>query len=76
MLPLVFEVRFFANIWFFLFTRRLDKASTHANNYTLKPELINGWKGDAYWYYFNVYWTGTNGVDESFGTRTFYLVDE
>ncbi|KAI0544258.1 hypothetical protein F4679DRAFT_565670 [Xylaria curta] len=52
-----------------------DEAPTNALSYSLKPELINGWKGDAYWYFFIASWVGTNGVAESFGTRDFYLTD-
>ncbi|KAI1359889.1 hypothetical protein F5Y08DRAFT_349240 [Xylaria arbuscula] len=54
-----------------------DKASTHGTNYTvLKPELIKGWKGKGYWYWFGIDWTGTNGVGESFGTQNFFMTDE
>ncbi|KAI1306685.1 hypothetical protein F5Y03DRAFT_394525 [Xylaria venustula] len=52
-----------------------DKASTKGTNYTLKPFLIEGWQGDGYWYWFSIDWLGTNGVEESFGTRVFYLTD-
>ncbi|KAI0861144.1 hypothetical protein F4860DRAFT_179741 [Xylaria cubensis] len=52
-----------------------DEAPTDALSYSLKPELINGWKGDGYWYFFIISWVGTNGVAETFGTRDFYLTD-
>jgi len=53
----------------------IDKAPTNALSYTLKPELINGWEGDGYWYFFIIDWVGTNGVAETFGTRDFYLTN-
>ncbi|KAI1128704.1 hypothetical protein F5Y10DRAFT_291738 [Nemania abortiva] len=52
-----------------------DEAPTKALSYTLKPELINGWEGDGYWYFFITNWVGTNGVAEEFGTRRFYLTN-
>ncbi|KAJ8119873.1 hypothetical protein ONZ43_g3270 [Nemania bipapillata] len=52
-----------------------DDAPTNALSYKVKPELINGWEGDAYWYFFITSWVGTNGVAEEFGTRNFYLTN-
>ncbi|KAI0421702.1 hypothetical protein F5X98DRAFT_370329 [Xylaria grammica] len=52
-----------------------NDAPTNATSYTWKPELINGWEGDGYWYYLLTSWVGTNGVAEEFGTQRFYLID-
>ncbi|KAI0194203.1 hypothetical protein F4808DRAFT_337835 [Astrocystis sublimbata] len=49
------------------------EASVDALTYTFKPELINGWQGEGYWYYISTNWVGTNGVGEGFGTGHFFL---
>jgi hypothetical protein len=59
----------------FFFIYHLDHAATNALSYTLKPELINGWQGSGYWYFFIVDWVGTNGVEETSGTVDFYLTN-